>query len=68
MWTKDERDGKIGQAKGRIKQAVGGLTGDKDLKAKGEVEEEAGKVEESVGQIRRKAGTVIEKIGRAVKR
>ena len=26
MWNKNERDGKIDQAKGRVKQAVGDLT------------------------------------------
>ena len=68
MWNKNERDGKIGQAKGRVKQAVGDLTSDKDLKAEGRVDETAGKVQESVGQIGRKAGKAIEKIGKTVKR
>jgi uncharacterized protein YjbJ (UPF0337 family) len=68
MLNKDERDGKIGQAKGRVKQAVGDLTGDKDLKAEGQVDEAGGKVQETVGQFRRKAGKAIEKIGRTVKR
>ena len=68
MWNKDERDGKIDQAKGRAKQAVGDLTSDKDLKAEGQVDEAAGKVQEAIGQIRREAGHAIEKVGKAVKR
>ena len=68
MWNKDERDGKIGQAKGRVKQAVGDLTNDKDLKDEGRVDETKGQVKEAVGEIRRKAGDAIEKIGDAVKR
>ncbi len=49
MWNKNERDGKIDQAKGRAKQAVGDLTGDEKLKAEGEMDEAGGKVEEAVG-------------------
>lgn len=68
MWNKNERDGKIGQAKGRVKQAVGDLTGDKPLKAEGRSDEAAGEVQEAVGRVGRKAGHAIEKIGKAVKR
>jgi len=68
MWNKNERDGKIDQAKGRVKQAVGDLTGNKKLKAEGQVDEAGGKVEEAVGQLKRKTAAVIEKIGDAVKR
>ena len=68
MWNKDERDGKIDQAKGRVKQAVGDLTKDKDLKAEGRVDEAKGQVQEAVGEIRRKAGEAIKKVGDTVKR
>jgi uncharacterized protein YjbJ (UPF0337 family) len=68
MWNKDERDGKIDQAKGRVKQAVGDLTNNKDLKAEGQVDEATGKVKEAVGQIRHKAGDAIDKIGKTIKR
>ena len=68
MWNKNERDGKIDQAKGRVKQAVGDLTGNEKLKAEGQVDEAGGKAEEAVGQIKREAGTAIENVGKAVKR
>ena len=68
MWNKDERDGKIGQAKGRVEQAVGALTGNKDLKVQGQVDEAAAQVLEAVGAVRREAGHVIEEIGKAIKR
>ena len=68
MWNKHERDGKIDQAKGRVKQAVGDLTGNKHLKAEGQVDEAGGKVEEAVGQLQRKTVTAIEQIGDRVKR
>lgn len=45
MWNKNERDGKIDRAKGKIEQAVGDLTHDDDLKAEGRVDEAAGKVQ-----------------------
>jgi uncharacterized protein YjbJ (UPF0337 family) len=35
MWKRNERNGKVDQAKGKLKQAVGILTGDDDLKAEG---------------------------------
>ena len=56
MWNKDERDGKVDQAKGRVKQAVGDLTGNKDLKAEGQMDEASGKVQEAVGSRSAKVG------------
>ena len=68
MWNKNERDGKIDQAKGKAKQAVGTMTGDKKLKAEGQVDETVGKVEAAVGRTSRKAGDAITRVGNAVKR
>ena len=68
MWNKDEVDGKIGQAKGRAKQAVGSLTDNDDLKAEGEADEAAGKVQDTVGRGTRKVGEAIEDFGKKVKR
>lgn len=68
MWNKNERDGKIDQAKGRAKQAVGDVTGNEKMKAEGEMDEAGGKVEEAVGQLQRKTVAAIEKIKDAVKR
>ena len=68
MWNKNEVNGKIDQAKGRAKQAVGDLTNDDDLKAEGEADEVAGKVQETVGRGTRKVGKAIEDLGKAVKR
>ena len=67
MWNKNERDGKIDQAKGRVKQAVGDLTANEDLKAEGQVDEAGGKLEEAVGQLQHEAAEAIEKIGEALK-
>jgi len=67
MWNKNERDGRIDQAKGKVKQAVGDLTHDDDLKAEGQVDETVGRVEAAVGRTLRKAGEAIESVGKAVK-
>ena len=68
MWNKNEVDGKINQAKGRAKQALGDLTKDDDLKAEGEADEVAGKVQDTVGRGTRKVGEAIEDLGKTVKR
>lgn len=68
MWNKNERDGKIDQAKGKVKQALGDLTHDRDLKAEGQVDESVGKVEAAVGRARRKAGEAIDGLVKAAKR
>jgi uncharacterized protein YjbJ (UPF0337 family) len=67
MWNKDERDGKVDEAKGKAKQAIGGVTGDDNLKAEGEADEAAGKVQSTVGHGARKVGEAIEDVGKAVK-
>lgn len=54
-------NGGLDEAKGRVKQAAGDLTGDKDLKREGKVDEAAGTVKEKVGDVADKAK---EKLGR----
>jgi uncharacterized protein YjbJ (UPF0337 family) len=39
------------EAKGRVKEAAGDLTGDKDLKNEGKVDKAAGSVKETVGDM-----------------
>ena len=67
MWNKNERDGKIEETKGKVKQVIADATGDADLKAEGQGDEAAGKLQHAVGGVQRKAGETIEKIGNAVK-
>jgi uncharacterized protein YjbJ (UPF0337 family) len=68
MWNKNERKGTVDQAKGRVKQVVGTLTGNDDLKAEGQVDETVGKVQAAVGRTGRKVGDAITRVGKAVKR
>ena len=42
-------DGTTDDAKGRIKEAAGDLTGDKDLQREGKVDQAAGTVKDKVG-------------------
>ena len=42
--------GEMDQAKGKVKEAVGGLTDNKDLENEGKVDKAAGTAKEKVGQ------------------
>jgi uncharacterized protein YjbJ (UPF0337 family) len=50
------------QAKGKIKQAVADLTGDKDLKRHGKADEAAGKVKEFVDEAKDKVEEIVDKV------
>ena len=52
---------KTDQAKGRVKEAVGSLTDDKDLKREGQRDRLAGEAKEKVGDIKDKVEDVIDK-------
>ena len=49
------------QAKGRIKQAVGDLTDDRDLKREGKADERAGDAKQAVGNLKDKADDLIDR-------
>jgi uncharacterized protein YjbJ (UPF0337 family) len=68
MWNKNERDGKIDQAKGKVKQAVGDLTGNDKLKAEGKIDETVGDAKTAVGGAQKKVAAAIASVGQAVKR
>jgi uncharacterized protein YjbJ (UPF0337 family) len=67
MWNKNERAGKVDQAKGKVKQAVGTLTGNDQLQAEGHVDETVGKVQAAAGRTSRKTGDAITRVGKAVR-
>lgn len=54
--------GQMDQAKGRVKQAVGDLSDDDDLKAEGRTDESAGKVKEAVGDAKDKVDDAVDSI------
>lgn len=47
------------EAKGRIKEAAGDLTGDKDLQREGKVDQAAGKMKEAVDDLGDKAKDAV---------
>jgi uncharacterized protein YjbJ (UPF0337 family) len=53
--------GKTDQIKGRVKEATGVLTGDKQL-------EREGKLDRAAGNLKDKAGKVVDKLKKAIKR
>lgn len=56
--------GEFDKAAGRMKQAAGDLTDNKDLKNEGKKDEAAGKMKDAVGSVKDKADDVIDKIKR----
>jgi uncharacterized protein YjbJ (UPF0337 family) len=64
MWNKNEAAGQFDQAKGKIKQALGDLTGNETLKHEGAVDEAVGKVTTAVGGVQKQAHAAIDIVGR----
>jgi uncharacterized protein YjbJ (UPF0337 family) len=56
------------KAKGRVEQAVGGLTGNERLRKEGEADERAGQVEGAVGEIKHAAKQAVSDAKRAIKK
>ena len=52
--VKNSLEGKVKQAKGRVKDAVGGLTGDGRMQAEGKMDQLKGKIQDGVGKVERK--------------
>ncbi|HEV8197751.1 MAG TPA: CsbD family protein [Gemmatimonadales bacterium] len=51
---KDSVEGKAKVAKGRMKDAAGGLTGNSRLQFEGKLDQAEGKVQDAVGKVERK--------------
>lgn len=54
--TKDNAEGKMHQVKGKIKETVGNIVGNRDLEAEGKVEKLGGKVQENLGKVKEIVG------------
>jgi uncharacterized protein YjbJ (UPF0337 family) len=52
----------VDKAKGKIKQAVGDLTGNKDLKKQGKADERASKAKGFVADVKDKADDVVDTV------
>ncbi len=54
--------GKSDQAKGRVKEAAGALTGDKKMKREGKSDQAAGKVKQAVEKAKKKVEEVVDDV------
>ena len=54
--VENSAEGKLDHAKGHVKDAIGGLTGDKSLQAEGKIDQLKGKAQDKIGEIQRDAG------------
>jgi len=52
--VEDSAKGKVDHAKGHLKDAVGGLTGDSSLQSEGKMDQVKGKVRDKIGEAERK--------------
>jgi len=66
--NKDEVEGKYEQAKGSVKEGLGKLTGDDELRSEGAADQVKGDVQEGYGTAKRKVGETVEDVGDAIKR
>ena len=62
-----KNEGKVDQAKGNVKQAAGGVTGDDDLKNEGRADEAGGNVKEKTGDAAGKVGDATDSVVDKVK-
>jgi uncharacterized protein YjbJ (UPF0337 family) len=53
---RDSVEGKVEGGQGRVKDAVGGLTGDGSLQVEGKVDQAKGRIQDAVGKVERKLG------------
>jgi uncharacterized protein YjbJ (UPF0337 family) len=51
--NKNQVEGRAKQAKGKVKEMAGKVTGDTELEYKGKAEKQGGKVEASYGDLKR---------------
>jgi uncharacterized protein YjbJ (UPF0337 family) len=54
--------GNMDEAKGRVKQAVGDLTDDDDLRREGKVDEKSGQAKDKLDELKDKAEDVVDKV------
>ena len=54
-------DGTTDDIKGRVKEAAGDLTDDKDLKREGQADRAAGKVKDAIDDVKDKAEDFVDK-------
>jgi uncharacterized protein YjbJ (UPF0337 family) len=66
--NRDELEGKLDQAKGKVKETIGRATNDRDLEDEGSADRASGKVQEGFGKVKHKVGEAIEDIGESIRK
>jgi uncharacterized protein YjbJ (UPF0337 family) len=66
--NRNELEGRKEIVKGRVKEAAGKLTGNKNLESEGTSERAEGAAQERIGKASRKVGEAIEDLGKKIKR
>jgi uncharacterized protein YjbJ (UPF0337 family) len=56
--------GKIEKTKGKVKVALGSLTGNKELETEGRLDRQAGQAKETIGRVKSKVDAAAEKAER----
>jgi len=64
----DEIKGKAKNIQGRVKEAAGTLTGNKDLESEGAADRGNGAIQEGYGEAKRKVGEAVEDLGDRIKK
>jgi uncharacterized protein YjbJ (UPF0337 family) len=64
--NKDEVEGKFENVKGKVKEGVGNLTGNRDLEAEGEADQAEGKTQETWGKVKHGVGDAVDAVGDAI--
>ena len=52
MANEDQTEGKMKDLGGKVKEEIGGVTGDKDMEAEGQADQVEGKVQKKVGDVK----------------
>ena len=55
-------EGTVDNVKGKVKEAAGDLTDDKDLEREGKADQAAGNVKDKIGNVKDKAEDVVDSI------
>lgn len=57
---KDRIEGSVEQAKGKVKEGIGKVTGDSKTEAEGKAQQGAGKIQNAVGGLKDKAREALD--------
>lgn len=59
--NKDQRDGAVANAKGRVKEAAGALIGNKKLESEGAADRLSGAVKKAVGDVKHEIAKKVDR-------